>query len=357
MHPNPIKKGIIPVLLLAVVALMAAQKRSLQPEPIPPPYGLNSGLTEVLMELGDKKPLHYTTSRDTAMIRMGREIIRNGRTRGPDGKLSRKQSNFFTCTDCHNTAIEDPDLRYSNPDARLDYAIKNHLPFLQGTTLYGIVNRESWYNGDYLKKYGDLVRGARDTLMNAIDLCCTECAQGRKLESWEIKAVMHYLWSIQYKLKDLHLTPEQYKQLNARVKNGSSKDQQEAIAWFKQQFFTASPATFLHPKSVENRSLGAKGNAENGKKIYQASCQHCHAPGRVTHYILDENKLTFKQLRRHLKRPTRFSVYQITRKGTYAMPGYRPYMPQYTKERMSDSQLEDLVAYIRQQAGGNASDQ
>ena len=32
------------------------------------------------------------------------------------------------------------------------------------------------------------------------------------------------------------------------------------------------------------------------------------------------------------------------------MPGYKPYMPNYTKERLSDKQLEDLMAYIKNNA-------
>jgi hypothetical protein len=47
-----------------------------------------------------------------------------------------------------------------------------------------------------------------------------------------------------------------------------------------------------------------------------------------------------------------FSVYDITRKGTYSKNGYKPYMPNYTKERMSDRQLENLMEFIRQKSEG-----
>jgi mono/diheme cytochrome c family protein len=44
------------------------------------------------------------------------------------------------------------------------------------------------------------------------------------------------------------------------------------------------------------------------------------------------------------------SLYQIVRYGTYAKTGRKQYMPLYTKEKMSDEQLNDLVAYIKKTA-------
>lgn len=337
-------------LLLAVVVLMAA-KDNPEPEPVPPAYGPESGLSEILVALGDDKPLHYTTKRDAELVARGRDLVTKGRAIGPNGKMGKLQSKYFVCTSCHNQAIEDPDLRYSDPQKRLDYVVEKNMPLLQGTTFYGMVNRETWYNDDYLKKYGDLVASSRDTLINAINLCCTECSQGRLYKDWELEAVMAYLYSLEYKLGDLKLTDEQYKMLDDLINNnGAQKDKNDAIRWFKQQYFTASPATFMNPQGLDSRKLGEGGNAENGKKVYQHSCQHCHKPGGVTNYELDNSKITFKSLRNHLKKHGHYSVYEISRKGTYAQPGYRPYMPLYTKERMSDEMMEDLIAFIQQQA-------
>lgn len=44
------------------------------------------------------------------------------------------------------------------------------------------------------------------------------------------------------------------------------------------------------------------------------------------------------------------TLYQIIRWGTYMKVGRKQYMPHYTKEKMSDRQIEDLVAYIRKLA-------
>ena len=94
-----------------------------------------------------------------------------------------KQSKHFVCTSCHNIQKEDPDLSIADPQARLEYARDMELPYLPGTTLYGAVNRTSFYNGDYEKKYGDLVKPARNNLREAIQLCAVECSQGRALRS------------------------------------------------------------------------------------------------------------------------------------------------------------------------------
>ena len=266
---------------LVVIALLASGVILSAAWPSPPieTFDETSGVSDALLALGDDKPLHYTPNRDTALTRMGFEIITEGRTKGPDGKMGRRQSKYFTCTHCHNVEREDPDLKISDPDARLGYTSKNGLPFLQGTTLWGIVNRESWYNDDYLLKYGDLVADSRDTLYNAIHLCAVECSQGRPLEDWELEAVMTYLYSIEITLGDLGFTDDQYTELHQIVAGGTDQKKKDAIGWIKQQFMTKSPATFMYPQSVDHRKLGANGDPTNGALVYETSCQHCHSPG------------------------------------------------------------------------------
>jgi len=75
------------------------------------------------------------------------------------------------------------------PEARLTYTAERGLPFLQGTTMYGAVSRETYYNGDYDKKYGELVKPARHDIRGAIQLCAVECAQGRALKDWELESI------------------------------------------------------------------------------------------------------------------------------------------------------------------------
>ncbi len=343
-----IRFGFVAAVILMIGVVVKSQQQSL-PSFTQLKIDAKTSVAELLLALGDEKPLHYTSQRnDTALIRQGREIIINGRTLGPNGEMSSRQSKYFNCVHCHNVEIEDPNLRISDPDARLEMAKSKNLPFLQGTTLYGIVNREHWYNYDYLKKYGSLVEPANDTLVNAIHLCAVECSQGRPLEKWELEAVMAYLYSIEFKVGDLQMNESVLTMLQSGLNAGGVHP--DLITLVKSHYFLESPATFVKPPKPNARLLGKNGRPENGRLIYEHSCLHCHHNEGVTNYTLSYSKLDFKHLRKFAARDMHYSVYNISRIGTYALPGYKPYMPNYTKERMSDQQLEDLMAFINVEA-------
>jgi mono/diheme cytochrome c family protein len=301
---------------------------------------------DILVELGYKKPLHYKpySSLDKDKIQKGKELVTIGYTTDQNGNKTKIQSKHFLFTDCHNVKQEDPDLRYSNPDTRLHYAAKHDVKFLPATTLFGIVNRETWYNDDYQKKYGSLVTPAKDTLVNAIHLCAVQCSQGRELEKWEMDAVVEYFLSIGFNVSDLNLTEQEKEKIGNALKSNSK--QTEAIDIIKSKYIDYSPATFLDPIPKDKRELGKNGNADNGKLIFELSCLTCHNEEGVTNYKLNKSTLTFQHLKFWANTNKHYSVYEITRKGTYAMPGYKPYMPNYTLERLSHQQLEDLMAYI-----------
>lgn len=312
-------------------------------------YSSEKKVLDLLYSFGNEMPLHFIPKNklDSSKVKQGKNIVTQGFL-DPENKktFETRQSKHFVCTDCHNIQREDPDLTKSNPETRLAYVAKNNMKFLPATTLYGTVNKNHWYNDDYFKKYGDLVVPARDTLENAVQLCAVVCSQGRKLTKVEMEAVMHFLNSIGYDNNDLGISSENIdKILNAKEKNKS-----KALSLLQSKYLDYSPATFMEPQSSELRKLGKDGNAENGKLIYELSCLTCHKEGGVTNYKLSNEKLAFKHLKHWAGTHKVFSVYYITRKGTYSKNGYKPYMPNYTKERMSDQQLEDLMAYINEMA-------
>jgi len=310
----------------------------------------NTPVAEVLKKLGGKSITHQVNSGlKRVSAENGRKLFFEGFSESPSGKKSKKQSKHFVCTSCHNTVKEDPDLSVSDPEARLEYAAGNNIPFLQGTTMYGAVNRTSFYNGDYYKKYGDLVDKARDDIRGAIQLCAVECAQGRKLKHWEVESILAYLWTIQFKMGDLNISQNEYETLNAAFDN--STNQEQALELLKGKYLSGSPATFIAPP--EDRKKGAEnitGNPANGQLIYDLSCKHCHENERYSFYKLDDSQQSFDHLNKHFGKYSRYSTYQVSRWGTSPTAGKKAYMPQYTKERMSKQQLEDLRAYIRKKA-------
>ena len=144
---------------------------------------------------------------------------------------------------------------------------------------------------------------------------------------------------------DLNLQQSDYEAINQAL-NGSG-GQQAVIKMIKEKYLQGSPATFVTPP--EDRKSGyqnIEGDAENGALIYELSCLHCHEDNRYSFFNLDESKYAFKHLERHIPRYTRYSLYQVSRYGTSPINLKRAYMPNYTLEKMSNQQLEDLRAYI-----------
>lgn len=295
-----------------------------------------------VIDVLEKKGLDFDKKRpdfsiDGVSAKVGETIFHEGFAPKPNGGKTSKQSKHFVCSSCHNVEREDPDLNMVDPQARLEYTSERGLPFLQGSTMYGAVNRSSYYNGDYEKKYGDLVFAARNNVRNAIQLCATECAQGRKLENWELESLLAYLWTLEYKLEDIGLTEESAENIG--------------IEGIQARYLQKSPATFIPPPDDRQKGTGLMGNEENGKLIYENGCLHCHYQGRYSFFHLDSSKMSFKHLKRSMTKYGRHSIYQVIRWGVPSKSGKASYMPQYTQEKMSDQQLADLRAYIEFECG------
>ncbi|MTB52413.1 c-type cytochrome [Lewinella sp. W8] len=272
---------------------------------------------------------------------IGRQLVIEGLAAGGG-----QQSAHFKCTSCHNLEREDAVLTDLDPTARLAYAEEHDLPFLPGTTLWGAVNRESYYNGDYEKKYGDLVKSARKDLREAIQLCATECAQGEALTDLEMESVLAFLHTIGLRLSDLPEGAPGAERINRVLRQGDD-NKRSMINTLKTYYALASPATFVLPP--EDRKAGYPtdpGQPAVGQVIYERACLHCHENQRYSFFELGETQYDYNFMTKHFPRYTRYSIYQVSRYGTSPIPGKRAYMPHYTEERMSNQQIEDLRAYL-----------
>lgn len=304
-------------------------------------------LTDIEIALGGEKPNHFMKDFDPELAEAGEKLIKEGKAsyKGKNGSII---SPYFNCTDCHNLVKETESLTDLDPQHRLDYLVDKGLPFAPGSTFYGIYNRTNYYNDDYDKKYGDLVIDARDTLENAIQLCAEYCASGRPLVDWELNAIMHYYKSQELKIKDLDLSNSELNKIKSSLENGGQK--QEALELLKSKYIQGYAATFTGAKAESKRKYGEGGDVENGKKIYESGCMYCHKNSRVTFLNLDDDVLSGQYLWKHRKGYDDLSIYQVVRWGTYPIVGRQQYMPLYTKEKMSDKQLEDLMSYIKELA-------
>ena len=316
-----------------------------------PPVDVNedTSVAEVLEMLGDDPLPHIPdTSLEGVSVEKGRRLVTQGALSGPGGLVSR----HFVCTSCHNIERDEPTLTFDNPQLRLEYVSDKGLPFLPGSSLYGVVNRTSFYNGDYEEKYGDLVKPARNNLRAAIQLCAIECSQGRPLEDAEMESVLSYLWSIGLKIKDLGLSTSELEQIKQALEGAG--DTAAAIELINSQYAIAAPATFVKPP--DDRRAGyevTEKDPANGKLIYELSCLHCHENKRYAFFRLDESTFSHQYLEKHIPRYTRYSIYQVIRWGTSPIPGKRSYMPNYTAEKLSHQMVEDLRAYIALRANGD----
>ena len=310
----------------------------------------DTSVAEVLTKLGERPMPHQPMMNIRGVsVENGKRLVTEGFASRKGSGTTSKQSAHFVCTSCHNIERDEPNLGVVDAQARLEYSVKKGLPMLQGSALYGVVNRSSFYNGDYERKYGDLTKAARNDLRKAIQLCATECAQGRKLESWEMESVLAYLWTIDLKTEDLNLSKKEMTSVETAV--NKDKDKEGAVSLLKSKYLSGAPATFIKPP--ENRKEGYAeviGNADNGKLIYKSSCLHCHDGQRYSYFNLDESEISFDYLEKHFPKYTRYSTYQVTRYGTSPLPGKKAYMPLYTAEKMTNQMAEDLRAYVKQES-------
>lgn len=325
------------VALFVLMAFIAPQKR----------FKLDRSTS--VAELQEVLGTDYRTKKPNSKIRgvkasIGEDIVKNGFSKRKGEKKARRQSKHFVCASCHNVKREDSDLLNPTPEARLDYTVKNGLPFLQATTLYGAVNRDTYYNGDYEKKYGDLVKPARNDIRGAIQLCALECAQGRKLKDWELESILAYLWTIDLKVGDLDISDEELASLKEAVDNPALHN--EGLKLVASKYAKKSNATFLDPPADRKIGVGLKGDVSNGGRIYEQSCLHCHYQKRYSFLYLDKRSMSLNHLDSKADTYNNHSLYQVVRYGTFSKFGKRSYMPHYTQERMSDQQLADLRAYL-----------
>lgn len=313
-----------------------------------PPVNEDSRLVDVLIALGQPAPKHYLAQIDPVQVAIGYTLVHKGKATSPDGKNGSYISTIFVCTDCHNQVKEDPNPASPNPEARMSYAIANNLPFLQATTFWGVVNRESWYNDDYIKKYGEWIAPAKESLYESTQLCARECSSGRTLEAWEAEAINHYYWSLELHLSDLRLKQDEFQRLNKALSSDDSGSKASAIGLLKSKYMVASPANFVDPPT--DRKIGMSnefaGDAQRGVEIFNRSCMQCHRYGGASLFVMDDSKKTKKLFAKNIARQTPFALYDIVRYGTHAEPGHRQYMPLYTLDRMSHQQLEDLRTYL-----------
>lgn len=321
------------------------------PPPPAEPLDPATPVSEIRWRLGEPKPAHWVEP-DEDRIRQGREFVLQGWTTDDNGKRSKRASPGYLCTDCHQVEREEPDLRFADPETRLDYAIEQDMTFLPGTTMWGVVNRRSWFNEDYVKKYGTLVEPAHAALRLSVLLCAAECSQGRVLDEWEIDALVAYFWSLRMGLGDLALSQEDLDFLARAVTDEALYA--EGVQRLTAGWLAYSPAHARDAPADRSVGYGNPGDPDRGAEVWRRSCLSCHSrdsgPVRGT-VAFKDSKGVIKDLWSSRTRVGKGSFYQTISYGTrpYGVP--MAYMPFFTHERLSDQQIDDLLSYFEQVIG------
>jgi mono/diheme cytochrome c family protein len=310
----------------------------------------SNSVWDIFEKLGRKRLNSIDPSIKGVSAKKGYDIVHKGVSEQQYGKGKTKlQSPYFKCTACHNTVKEFADLSQSSPQERLDYAISKKLPFLQGTSFYGIVNRTNFYNDDYQKKYAGVlyIKESNADIRKAIQVCAMQCSQGRRLKDWEIESVLAYFWTLELQFDDLTFAKDELQRIQDVELTKTTPA--EIFALLDGKFMQKSSAHFVAPIKAPTLSDELKNDKKrlaNGEAIYNLSCKHCHAEKRYSFFALDDSKHSFRYLKRQVKKGGKHSLFNITREGTYPLKGKRAYMPHYPMEKLSDRQLEDLYLYI-----------
>lgn len=305
----------------------------------------------------------------------GKELFANGFVKKPPlgPSPSPKISDAFTCNRCHNIRREDPVLTYQNPDARLAYiqARGEDLVLAPGTTLWGAVNRVTFYN-DLYSKYrglcvpetttdtqvsiggpdaqGKCAKGTRvmnpASFEDAVQICSGYCSVGRYLIRWELDAILAYFWDQELHLSDLDLTPDQEQDVRSALSPVSSDVNRVAAArkLLMSNYLTAAGDTYRGVPAVADDhgtvvvgaySDGALmvGDVERGRATYTRACVQCHGTPiePLTGSALIADVAQF---------------YRILADGR--TPPNQPYMPEFTLQRLSRQQSADIHAYLKQ---------
>jgi mono/diheme cytochrome c family protein len=345
------------ILASLMILVLVASFTIMQPEKEQFFLSDDDELWGVYEKLGKIRFNAINTSIKGVSAKKGKDIIVKGYSAKQDGKgKTALQSPYFKCTACHNSEKEFDDLSNVSSKNRLDYAEKHDLPFLQGSSFYGLINRKTFYNDDYQKKYGHvpIIKASNTDIRKAIQLCATQCAQGRALDDWEIESILAYYSTLGLKVKDLNLKPAEKKEIETAI--NENKALHQAVHKLEEKYLATSPAHFADHKDYTPITEAKKKDVEsfkNGQLVYERSCLHCHAGKRYSFFALDKSKFSFVNLLNKTKSNKDGSINKITRHGTYPLAGKKAYMPLYPIEKMSEDQLIDLQVYIENMAAGN----
>ncbi len=305
----------------------------------------------------------------------GQELYFTGTVKTPPTRPapSKPLSKVFKCVVCHAHQREDPDLAASDPEARLTWIEDTgaEISMLQGATLWGIVNRTSFYADDFTK-YHDLCVPKGDDppwlpcgpilgwcrfgcrtmdptrLVDATQVCSSYCNVGRYLELWELYSFLAFYWDREITLVDLGLPPEQAARVEDVLTSPAPdpRETQEMRDLVASKYLRTAPFTHRGKPAVQTDGPGGApvatyedgsaftGDAAQGKRVWSRSCAHCH----------DRKERPFNAEKAKKFTEDLDKFHGMIADGTRSRR--KAYMPNFALERLSRQQSADILAYL-----------
>ncbi|MDF1823870.1 MAG: cytochrome c [Verrucomicrobiales bacterium] len=278
-------------------------------------------LLTILKGLGEEVENLPPDSRTEEKVESGYELASEGHL---ESTAETQLSSYFYCFDCHGLSPDSP---------------------LPAATFSGLVNRTTFFNGASAVRYGDSSNAHTD-LNEAIQFCSSKIARGRALKQPEMDALLAYLWSLELKLGDLSYTGADLAELKRRSLNPA--EHAEIVQELQERYLTVATVTkgSIPEDSATGYVLESSPDKTNGEKIWKETCLHCHdAEGASEHFFGDKIS-TWKNLAKRFSGEGEESLYHLLRSGTFDPDQPGSHMPMFSKERLSDTDIEDLRYFI-----------
>lgn len=285
----------------------------------------------------------------------GRQLVTTGQVRDPPVEPSPSEplAEKYRCVHCHNLVREDEKLTVQDPERR-EKLIRLASPkepekrdgtvlsLTPGTTFWGVVNRERYYNGRY-ERYRKLpVADGRamdpESLADAIQICCHYCSSGRFPAAWELDSLHAFLWSLELRLKDLDLPEKDAQDLLKQLQSEEEATVGQARQAIQKHYLRQSTAD-KHDEPERSKDAGDfygdgttyVGDAGRGRLVYRSACAGCHG-GDLNPQAGADLVANDRLFHRYVWRGTE-------RDGLY--------MPLFTQQRLSRQQAADIRVYLR----------
>ena len=205
------------------------------------------------------------------------------------------------------------------------------------------VNRESFYNGHYAKYHVLKVASGRTMdpkkLSDAVEICCCFCSVGRYPDPWELDSILAALWDLELRLKDLSLPEADLQRILCDLPSDQVFTAANARLAIKSAHLRAAAATrseLPRRATIQFDEYApwqiVTGDAKAGKPLYESACAGGH-----------NRELNLPEGRALASRPKHFHEYVW--EGTEHAD--EPYMPLFSKQRLSQRQAADIRAHLR----------